>query len=219
MEIINYVISIGPLCHTSYNLNQMGLKKFSCPFDWIFSNLTIVQNCIENKFRYFLDKKYYYVSQHEIARYIGHQYYSHASIFAHHDPLENIDHYNYFCRCVERFIKVLASDKNKLFVYTDMGYYEKEDMNENHALIKNYVQFDNFLKLHTSYYKLLFIIMNNSKSHPKSQATKILENDNISIYFLENKSISNGLTFSDPIDNITYQNIIKNYQFDLIEQI
>ena len=54
-----YVCSLGTLCHSSYFLKQSNLKMASYPFDWIFSNIDMIIDCIENNFDKFLDKKYY----------------------------------------------------------------------------------------------------------------------------------------------------------------
>ena len=44
------VLSIGPQCLTSNLLKRARLKAFSGPFDWIFSSLSMVADCIETNF-------------------------------------------------------------------------------------------------------------------------------------------------------------------------
>ena len=56
---IKYVCSIGNRCHTAYMLKQCNIKKASYPFDWIFSDLSMVLNCINDNFNIFLNKEYY----------------------------------------------------------------------------------------------------------------------------------------------------------------
>ncbi len=56
---INNVCSLGTLCHTATLLKRNNLKISSYPFDWIFSNINIIIDCIEDDFNSFLDKKYY----------------------------------------------------------------------------------------------------------------------------------------------------------------
>src|ERR1700709_738096 len=47
------VIGLGTLCLTSQTLKQMGFKKSSMPFDWIFSSPEMVEHAIANDFREF----------------------------------------------------------------------------------------------------------------------------------------------------------------------
>lgn len=96
MEINNFC-SLGTLCHRSLLLKRNKLKKESYPFDWIFSNCNIINHCISNNFKIYLDKSYY-IKINDFK--CGHSYY-HENMFNHHNPLKN--DYNYFVRCVERF--------------------------------------------------------------------------------------------------------------------
>ena len=46
---VDSIMSIGSHCLTSATLKRSGLKRFSGPFDWIFSNLAMVADCIEDE--------------------------------------------------------------------------------------------------------------------------------------------------------------------------
>ena len=88
---INYTCSLGSLCHSSQILKRNNLKIYSYPFDWIFSCCDNIIHCIEDNFNIFLDKSYYInrsISQ------CGHSKYN-DRMWQHHNPLNNIDHYNY----------------------------------------------------------------------------------------------------------------------------
>lgn len=53
MDEYNAIISIGNRCYTEMYLKQMGYKKFSCPFDAIFSNtIDDIIYLFENKIDY-----------------------------------------------------------------------------------------------------------------------------------------------------------------------
>lgn len=52
MEIKN-VCSLGTFCLTSMIIKNCGLKKESYLFDWIFSNVDIVIDCLKNDFKDF----------------------------------------------------------------------------------------------------------------------------------------------------------------------
>ena len=53
--------SIGTRCISSQILQNLNIKKESYPFDWIISNLDIIKHCIQDDFKIFLDKQYYYI--------------------------------------------------------------------------------------------------------------------------------------------------------------
>ena len=102
---IYHVCSLGTLCHTSTLLKNNNLKKCSYPFDWIFSNYNIVIDCLKTDFKIFLDKSYYIDISHNKC---GHSYYGNQ-MFNHRNPLININDYEYYNRCVDRFNKLLIN--------------------------------------------------------------------------------------------------------------
>src|SRR5579883_307554 len=102
--IYNHIISLGQCCHTSKALQRLGLKKYSCPFDWIVSNAWVALDCIDTNFSIFLDKSQYIDCNVPLAdpRWIetraGHKKYG-DTMFFHRDPrIEN--NYQYYSRCV-----------------------------------------------------------------------------------------------------------------------
>jgi hypothetical protein len=110
---INYTCSLGSLCHSSQILKRNKLKLYSYPFDWIFSHSDIITHCLEDDFNTFLDKSYYInISNSQC----GHSKYNNNVLFNHHNPLINIDHYNYYVRCVDRFKNLLQKQEHKLFI-------------------------------------------------------------------------------------------------------
>ena len=100
------------MCHSSQILKQNNLKLCSYPFDWIFSNCDIIIDCIEDNFDIFLDQSYYN-DKGEFQ--CGHSKYG-PIMFNHRNPLINIDHYNYYVRCVDRFKNLLQKQEHKLFI-------------------------------------------------------------------------------------------------------
>ena len=123
---INHLISLGTHCYTSYLLKGAGLKKYSCPFDWIFSSPGMVGHVINDDFNKFIDRKYFISTQ--TVRTQGskfefkpviHDYYRSefkiTNVFNHHNPQLTSD-YNYFVRSIERFRKMLFSNENVMFI-------------------------------------------------------------------------------------------------------
>lgn len=202
---INYTCSLGTLCHSTQILKRNNLRFCSYPFDWIFSNPNDIIHCIETNFKIFLDKKYYInISKNKC----GHSLYN-DKMFFHHNPLNNNDHYNYYKRCVHRFIELLNFPEKKLFsmMYINQNYFDNSFKN-------NIIDFNNKLKLYTSNYILLVIfhIQNNNNYH------NFTVHDNIHFLELHTNSISNGLIFFDNNDNDYLDNLIKShYTFNFID--
>jgi hypothetical protein len=129
-------------------------------------------------------------------------------MFNHHNPLINIDHYNYFVRCVDRFKNLLKKQEHKLFI---MIFVNTNNIENN--TIKEIVDFNNKFLKYTSNYTLLVIlhIPNKEKSY-----YIFTYNDNIHFLELHTVSVSSGSEFYYDADNIYLDNIIKSkYNFNL----
>jgi hypothetical protein len=206
MSIINYTCSLGTICHSSNLLKRNNLKLRSYPFDWIYSSSSNILHCIEDDFKIFLDKSYYINEIPDKCKHI--YYYSNLYMFNHHDPLNNIGHYNYFVRCVDRFRTLLKTKEHKLFIMMFTNLNEIGDkMNE-------VINFNNKFSQYTTNYTLLAIFHFPNKHVNHHTFTY---NDNIHFLELYTIQISGGVIFDfNENDNIYLDNIIKsNYIFDL----
>jgi hypothetical protein len=204
MPEINYTCSLGSLCHSSQILKRNKCKLYSYPFDWIFSNCNNIIHCIKDNFNIFLNKSYYI---DRLPQQCGHSNY-HKCMFNHHNPLINIDHYNYYVRCVDRFNNLLQAHEHTLFI---MIFINMNDIYENKK--NEVIEFNNEFSKYTSNYTLLVIF----NIPDKEQIRHIFEyNDNIHFLELHTLSRSNGREFDNNDDNIYLDNIINsNYTFNL----
>ena len=198
---INYTSSLGSLCHSSQILKRNKLKLCSYPFDWIFSNCDNIIHCIEDNFNIFLDKSYYInVSESQC----GHSKY-HKKMFNHRNPLNNINDYNYYVRCVDRFKILLQKQEHKLFIMICVNIDEDTKI--------KMIEFNNTFSQYTYNYTLLIIfhIPNKEQNHHI-----FTYNDNIHFLELHTLSQSNGVEFVNNDDNIYLDNIINSkYNFNL----
>ena len=207
---INYVCSLGSLCHSAQILKRNNLKTCSYPFDWIFSNYNIILHCIADDFKIFLDKSYYIdrtISQ------CGHRYYS-PYLFNHHNPLVNENDYKYFVRCVNRFKNLLQTSDHKLFT---MIFINCNTMNENNSMDERFknmiVEFNKQFSKYTKNYTLLVILHIQYNHHISHSFTY---KDNIHFLELHTLSYSDGIKFIDDNDNNYLDNIIMTkYKFNL----
>jgi hypothetical protein len=120
---VSHIVSIGTHCATAQFLKLAGVKKYSGPFDWIFSNLSMVADCLENDFEDFLNREYYVPVLPDQKGFADHSLYKArygiGSIFNHSNPLLP-EVYEYTVRCVKRFRRMLTSDGRKvLFCLSD----------------------------------------------------------------------------------------------------
>ena len=139
----------------------------------------------------------------------GHSKYNNR-MFNHHNPLININHYNYYVRCVDRFRNLLKKQERKLFI---MIFINMDNIDEN---IKNMViDFNNKFSKYTSNYILLIIlnVINKQQNHHI-----FTYNNNIHFLELHTLSRSRGVKFSNNNDNIYLDNIVKSkYNFNNIK--
>lgn len=207
----NYVCSLGTLCHTAYFIKRHNLKKCSYPFDWIFSNINVVIDCLKDDFKKFLDKDNYIDHSSNNPELCGHKIYN-SAMFNHTSPRTE-EGYEYYVRCVNRFRNLLLKKEKKLFVIMSV--------NDEHNNIENsLIELNNELKNITCNFNILYInhhagILENSHS-----IVDIDNIDNIDILELCTTSISNGVDFNDNDDNIYLDKIFtSNYKFDIIDEV
>lgn len=115
-----YVVSLGLFCLTASVCKLMKLRKFSCPFDWCFSNAVMLKFCLADQFLSFKNEKLFKLEESDKGKRTGHQIFSHMLkrkvVFNHHDPVTNEKDRFYFGRCIERLRMVLNSKERKMFL-------------------------------------------------------------------------------------------------------
>lgn len=121
-EPVHAILSIGTHCITSYTLKKYSLKSFSGPFDWIFSNLGMINHCISDNFRTFLDKNYFVKipEEHRVSdntQFCDHHFYKSEhnviNMFNHYDVMIE-ENYLYYQRCCTRFMEALNSGRRNI---------------------------------------------------------------------------------------------------------
>ncbi len=204
---INYTCSLGNVCQASTILKRNNLKLCSYPFDWIFSDCDTIIDCIQDNFNIFLDKSYYInISETQC----GHSKYSN-NMFNHHNPLTNVDHYNYYVRCVDRFKNLLQKQEHKLFFMIFSNRIDNIDNN----FINNITDFNNKLSNYTSNYTLLVVYHIGNKENNHHVFTYI---DNIHLLEIHTLSDSGGVNFHNNDDNIYLDDIIKS-KYNIVKTI
>ena len=191
--------SLGFHCHATQLLIRNNFKKESYPFDWMFSNIFIVSDCINNDFCKLIDNRFYIDCPNQTTlNQCGHSYYK-SNMFPHHD-MRKIDNYNYLLRCVKRFQKLCEIKEPKVFLITIIDIQLMKKIHENMANLKNILN-----KKTTNFRIICFVFIHNKRSNNHYMEI----NDNIHIIYIDLTSSSNGITFKDDKDNQYVDNILQ----------
>lgn len=208
---INYICSLGSLCHTVSWMKQMKLKKCSYPFDWIFSDPEMIIDCLNDDFEKFLDRSLHIASSDKDKS--GHKIYG-KYIFKHHCILEE-EHYQYFVRCVNRFRELIKRNENKLFIISfinrkqDIGQELQKKLNDLH---KN-------LEKITNNFDLL-VVWHTIGTELKSNMTRDKKFKNLIYINITTQTESDGVQIMNFQENFFYNKCIYSlYDFKIIDDI
>lgn len=215
MAPIKYVISIGTHCHTSFTLKEAGLKRFSCPFDWIFGYQDTIVSCLNTRFRALLDQRQYIdhadgksLKTVEEKIRAGHRKYG-DRLFNHHDPRRD-DHYQYYKRCVKRFKSVATDDaSHKLYVHMSV--------NGMAASLADAKRLSQALKQYgCTNYTLLIINHKISAIQNDAPISRVRRCQEICMASLVTQTASNGVRFGCKADNDALQHLLKSlFKYEL----
>ena len=195
-ELVTYV-SLGNYCKTSYLLKSNNLKYESYPFDWMITSIEIINKVISNNFKEFLNKKNYSLIKNKSTK--NSIYFDDIkNIFpdaidnhSHHNLLDE-GHYQYICRCVDRF--------NNLGKYETIKFIMIQPLYLNN-LKCNYESITNLYNILIKKFgeeKVKLIIFNiNSKKNSTFKEEKI--NNNLSIFELDTNIVKGprGMEYFD----------------------
>ncbi|WP_333986739.1 DUF1796 family putative cysteine peptidase [Burkholderia cepacia] len=147
LPTFRHLISLGWNCMPSSTFKRHGLKRYSLPFDWIFSGPDVVDHMIRDEFREMMSpRNHLHVPVEERPSpnlgLCDHRFYLEnfgvKDMFNHYDPSIAEDR-GYLGRCIYRFKKLYALDEPKLYVATvrDEKYSPQVASSLNDALHAN----------------------------------------------------------------------------------
>ena len=208
---VTHLASLGSFCLTGNILKNNGLRRYSLPFDWIFSSPQMLIDCLQDDFSAFLDRRHYRSisdgrwnpgAEHEL--YL--QKYGIAAVFAHRDPTREED-YLYFKRCVDRFRDLLRSRDSKLFLI--MG-------RPNHALPDDFPRVLEQLSRLTTSFVLLGVDVLDPTTDGQCALSQIARIDQHSLYrYLPSFYDAEGARFPDRIDDWNVLRLVYRYRLAL----
>lgn len=209
--VIEHVVSLGWNCLPSMTFKRHGLKRYSLPFDWIFSGPVAAQHMIEDDFRTLLDPQHYEAIMVDGHRRCQHRFYKAEMyvdrMFNHYDPTQP-EGLSYLTRAVERFRRLLASSAPKLFVMTvpqdKYGY-------------TNVLELHRMLAARTKNIRMQVVVFD----PPSGGLTPTMEPIHVGgpLEVLRFGPVANmhEATFEDPLDETVFLRVLSRYELRLTD--
>jgi len=188
----------------------MGLRKYALPFDYIFSDLEMIAECISDDFKIFLDSSQYTIFD-EDGR-CGHKIYSNKFnlpiIFNHHNVTKR-EYKDHFTRAVGRFRSVLYDDSAKLFLCIS---------SQNRTNEKKIDILSNAIVAKSKSFRLIVIMVSGPSRQREMKFSRQIGAAEV-YNFSPLTEMINGLSFADELDNKEIEKILGNFVFGTKEEI
>ena len=185
--MIKYIIPLGADCYSAITLDELNLRKISLPFDYIYSDIKMIKDCIENNFSNFLNlSNYKNFGRRGCINKFYKKKFPHFNMF-------DIEMKQKMMKRIEKFKNILKSKEKKLFVHI-IGIYNKHYIAEIIDLLDKY----------SNNYELLFIW---KKRSTITKIETIILNDNIKVFKICSQTKGFKKEFIDQI--------FSNYQIEL----
>lgn len=215
---MRHAVSLGTHCYASWLLQDMGLRRYSSPFDWLYSSPKLVAHCLEDNFRTLIDR-----THHEqwgphaqaLHRYYHHGFDTeaapdgHVPLFFHHNPVADED-YARLVRSVDRMRRLLDSADTKLFFLLVAGNRPHKDLT---PAIENLAA---TLDARTKNATLLAVVHSSVTDQAGSHSARLWQRGPHSLHALHSSSeMVEGLSFAHQFDNLLVKRLIYQHRFDL----
>jgi hypothetical protein len=208
---VGHLVSLGSFCLPSLIFRDNGLRRYSLPFDWIFSTPQMVRDCLADDFAMFLDRRHFRSishqrkdpgAEHEFYR----ERYGLPALFAHRDPTQEPD-YLYFTRCVTRFRQLLRSEDAKSFLLIGRA---------NHDLANEFPRLLEALGRATTNFALLCIELLDPTEPGLSALVPVARTGDHALHrFTPSSYNAEGGFLPDKLDEWTLLRLVYRYKLDL----
>lgn len=170
-------ISIGEWCSPASLLKEMKIRNFSTPFEWLFSKIGMVNECIEDNFQLFLDKNQYISSGKKQCHHIEYEKKYKVPILFNHHNLTNEEDYQHFVRRTNRFMECINSDTPLLYLHIGIPNIPQFKNFSSHGIpdIEQLEKFASKIKCEESKIISIHLLDNKSKDGP---IVNIIRNEN-----------------------------------------
>lgn len=153
--------SLGWFCGTASSLSQLGLRSFSGPFDWYFSDFSSVLNQIDKEFTDFMKKENLEVTDNNLLVFKDTKY----NFYCNHDIKENfeIEYLNIYNKYRKRADRFLESIKNPTCFFRAV-----RTETEVKYIIKNVDYIEDILKRYNSENSIVYILLRDMDPLPSN---------------------------------------------------
>lgn len=212
---VAHIISLGTHCLTSFYLQKFQLRRYSLPFDWLFTSPKTVLHCLENDFAEFLDPRHYASvpkgSREKPEPGANHLFYRQQhgvhDMFAHRDPTDEKDRI-YFSRAVGRFRQVMALPDAKLFVMVVRPIHNAVDI---FGLLSAQ------LRAMTQNSAFICVQLRPPTKQPGCHIMRQLHEDGQhALYEFKPSSVELGVGFEEAVDDLMILRLVRQYDIDLM---
>jgi Putative papain-like cysteine peptidase (DUF1796)/Domain of unknown function (DUF4214) len=208
-EPIDFV-SLGSHCLVSYTLKEMGLKRYSCPFDWIFSRPSMIEHCLKDSFALLADRSQYKPvideTGNEQAGRCHHAFYKASfgvdRVFNQRD-MRIEENYQYLLRCIRRFTQLLKSVDRKIFVLLCPSSRITEE---------HFLSLHETLTTSTSNFSIFAVILNKPAKDIRGFGLEYIKRiDSSCLAAMHPISKAGSFTFEDPFDDFMLRRAIVTF--------
>jgi hypothetical protein len=218
---MRHAVSLGTSCYASWLLKDMGLRRYSAPFDWLFSSPQLVAHCLADDFATLLDRAHH--EQYGVQGQALHRFYhrgfateaapwGEAPLFFHHNPTTDENHAR-LVRVVDRFRRLLDSADDALFLMVIGRNRPQAD------LVGSVEAVAAALEARTRNATLLAVAHTGITDQDGAQSARIWQCGPHSLHALRSSSeMVEGLAFAHYFDNLLIKRLIYRHRFDLKPQ-
>lgn len=213
---IQHVISLGNHCLTATILKKYGIKKYSTPFDWIFTSPALVADCLSDNFATLMNPAYHQSitlnrknqdNEPGAAHLLYQERYGTYELFTHRDITTKHD-FAYFSRAVERFRNVLSKDEGKIFIMVSRPKY---------PLAESFDTLVSLLKQQTTNFAFYAFQLIDPVENEVSANIKLVKNIDTSFLYALTPSFNEGFTgrFDNHPDEALIISLLSEYEIDI----
>jgi hypothetical protein len=211
---VDYFISFGLNCCNGMAIKQLGLKKYSLPFDSIVSSPKIIYDCLTNNFKdfcYFDDKKIFLECDFNVSNLFEsstndlRNHTNKYGIYFNHYLDKNVEVIkDTFTRRINRFLNILKTSKKIIFIYsTELFIYDSKFRNDQDVYHDYLIKIENFLLKNYKDLNFKIICFNLNKEYLNSNN---IYNINVSV---DESYLSDNIETHDLVFD-KYRLLIKN---------
>ena len=201
------VIPIGTFCQLCGTIERLKYRYMALPFDYIRSNILMINDCINNNFEKFLNREKYFNN------FLGVDGYG-KDIFIHHNMKDEIE-YNKMKKRTKKFMNILDKKDIKVYISLFQNWNDNKSAHQNGSNNEKVIEdmkilYETLNNKTSNFYLIGFI----NKVTKKQCNNVILKDKNLIIYELNTYDYSKGYMYNDS-DEEYFIKCIKNVLFSI----